>query len=121
MEINDPPNRIVSIILDGENAWGAYPQQARPFLHVLYTALVADPEIRTVTFREYLEANPTRRVPAYPLTALPRVYDPFEASWRAGSTRTVRGPGTISAPGSASPRKIEPWTCWGKRVISWTM
>lgn len=80
-QINDPPNRIVSVILDGENAWGAYPQQARPFLHALYTALAADPEIRTVTFREYLEGNPARRVPAHPLTALPRVYDLFQASW----------------------------------------
>ncbi|WP_121990514.1 glycoside hydrolase family 57 protein [Nitrospira lenta] len=79
--VNDPPNRIVSIILDGENAWGAYPQQARPFLHALYAALAGDPEIRTVTFREYLEGNPARRVPAHSLTALPQVYDLFEASW----------------------------------------
>ena len=79
--VDDPPNRIVSIILDGENAWGAYPQQARPFLHDLYTALAGDPEIRTVTFREYLEGNPSRRVPAHPLTILPRVYDLFQASW----------------------------------------
>lgn len=80
-QICDPPNRIVSIILDGENAWGAYPQQARPFLHALYTALADDPEIRTVTFREYLEGNAARRVPAHPLNALPRVYDLFQASW----------------------------------------
>lgn len=80
-QVDDPPNRIVSIILDGENAWGAYPQQARPFLHALYAALAGDPEIRTVTFREYLEGNPARRVPAHPLTARPRVYDLFEASW----------------------------------------
>ena len=80
-KVNDPPNRIVSIILDGENAWGAYPQQARPFLHALYTVLVADPEIRTVTFREYLEGNSTRGVSAHPLSVLPRVYDLFQASW----------------------------------------
>ena len=80
-QVDDPRNRIVSIILDGENAWGAYPQQARPFLHALYAALVSDSEIRTVTFREYLEGNPARRVSAHPLTALPRVYDLFQASW----------------------------------------
>lgn len=80
-QINDPQNRIVSVILDGENAWGAYPQQARPFLHALYAALAGDPEIRTVTFCEYLEGNPARRVPAHPLTALPRVHDLFQASW----------------------------------------
>ena len=80
-QVNDPPNRIVSIILDGENAWGAYHHQARPFLHALYAALAVDPEIRTVTFREYLAGNPVRQVPAHPIAELPKVYDLFEASW----------------------------------------
>ena len=80
-QVNDPANRIVSIILDGENAWGAYHHQARPFLHALYAALAADLEIRTVTFREYLEGNPTRQVAAHPVAELPKVYDLFEASW----------------------------------------
>lgn len=80
-QVNDPPNRIVSVILDGENAWGAYQRQARPFLHALYAALTADPEVRTVTFREYLEGNPARLVPAHPIPALPKVYDLAEASW----------------------------------------
>ncbi|MDP3090946.1 MAG: glycoside hydrolase family 57 protein [Nitrospira sp.] len=79
--VDDPENRIVSIILDGENAWGAYRQQARPFLHALYAALVADPEIRTVTFREYLEGNPARGVLGHPVAGLRKVYDLFEASW----------------------------------------
>ena len=80
-QVNDPSNRIVSVILDGENAWGAYRRQARPFLHALYTALAGDTEIRTVTFREYLEGNPTRQVPTHPISALPKVYDLAEASW----------------------------------------
>lgn len=80
-QVDDPANRIVSIILDGENAWGAYPQQARPFLHALYAALAGDTEIRTVTFREYLEGNPMRQVPTHPISALPKVYDLAEASW----------------------------------------
>lgn len=80
-QVNDSPNRIVSVILDGENAWGAYPHQARPFLHALYRALADDPEIRTVTFREYLEGNPMRRVPSHPIEALPKVSDLAEASW----------------------------------------
>jgi alpha-amylase/alpha-mannosidase (GH57 family) len=80
-QANDPLNRIVSVILDGENAWGAYPQQARPFLHALYTALAADPEIRTVTFREYVEGHAARRVLPHPLPELPKVYDLFHASW----------------------------------------
>jgi alpha-amylase/alpha-mannosidase (GH57 family) len=99
--VDDPKNRIVSVILDGENAWGAYPQQARPFLHALYTALAADPEIRTVTFAEYLEGNAGRLVSAHPVEELTKVYGLFHASWidengsRPGMTLNVdwRGPG----------------------------
>jgi len=79
--VDDPENRVVSVILDGENAWGAYRQQARPFLHALYAALSADPEIRTVTFAEYLEGNADRRVAAHPVAELTKVYDLFYASW----------------------------------------
>jgi alpha-amylase/alpha-mannosidase (GH57 family) len=79
--VDDPKNRIVSVILDGENAWGAYPRQGRPFLHALYAALAADPEIRTVTFAEYLEGNPDRRVEAHPMGELTKVHDLFHASW----------------------------------------
>ncbi len=79
--VDDPDNRIVPVILDGENAWGAYRQQGRPFLHALYAVLAADPEVRTVTFAEYLEGNPTRRVAAHPVTDLTKVYDLFHASW----------------------------------------
>jgi alpha-amylase/alpha-mannosidase (GH57 family) len=79
--VDDPENRIVTVALDGENPWGAYPQQGRPFLHALYAALAADPEIRTVTFREYLEGNAARRVPAHPPATLTKVYDLFHASW----------------------------------------
>lgn len=80
-KVDDPGHRIVSVILDGENAWGAYRRQARPFLHALYDALAADPEIRTVTFTEYLEGNADRRVPAHPVAGLTKVYDLFHASW----------------------------------------
>jgi len=79
--VDDPDNRIVSVILDGENAWGAYPQQGRPFLHALYSALASDSEIRTVTFAEYLEGNPDRRVEAHPVGELTKVYHLFHASW----------------------------------------
>ena len=86
-QIDDPANRVLCVALDGENAWGGYPGQGRPFLHALYTALAADPEIRTVTFAEYLEGCANRRVPAHPVQALPRVHDLFHASWidEAGS------------------------------------
>lgn len=79
--VQDPANRVISVILDGENAWGAYRDDGRPFLRALYATLSADPTIRTVTFHEYLEGNPARHVRPHPLSNHPRVYDLFCGSW----------------------------------------
>ena len=46
------PGGVVSIILDGENAWEHYDGQGRPFLRALYGRLASHPEILTVTMRE---------------------------------------------------------------------
>lgn len=73
--------RVLSVILDGENAWGAYPEDGRPFLHALYAALDRDPEIATVSFSEFLDGAPERGVAASPLDEQTRVYDLFTASW----------------------------------------
>jgi hypothetical protein len=67
--------------LDGENAWGAYREDARPFLHALYGLLEREAEIRTVTFSEYLEGNPQRGIRPHPLSEQTRVYDLFTGSW----------------------------------------
>jgi alpha-amylase/alpha-mannosidase (GH57 family) len=45
---------VVSIILDGENAWEHYPENAFYFLSALYRAIVAVPELRLTTFSEHL-------------------------------------------------------------------
>lgn len=45
---------IVSIILDGENAWEAYPYNGWYFLDALYKKLESHPSIRTTTYRGYL-------------------------------------------------------------------
>jgi alpha-amylase/alpha-mannosidase (GH57 family) len=74
-------DRVLTVVLDGENAWGAYPQDARPFLHALYGLLEHDIEIQTVTFAEYLDGNPARGVPPHPREAQARVYDLFTGSW----------------------------------------
>ncbi len=79
--VSDSANRIVTIILDGENAWSSYRNAARPFLHALYQALSKDPEIKTVTFGEYLEGNPARSVPKHPIESQSKVYDLFHGSW----------------------------------------
>ena len=51
---------LVSIILDGENAWESYEDNGDPFFRQLYTALSDDPSLRTVTVSEFLRENPPR-------------------------------------------------------------
>jgi alpha-amylase/alpha-mannosidase (GH57 family) len=72
---------VLTVALDGENAWSSYPDDGRTFLHALYRLLENDPEIRTVTPAEYLEGNPARGVAAHPLQPLARVHDLFTGSW----------------------------------------
>jgi len=46
---------VVSIILDGENAWEYYPQNGYHFLSALYEKLSAHNTIKLTTYTEYLE------------------------------------------------------------------
>ncbi|HSP06064.1 MAG TPA: glycoside hydrolase family 57 protein, partial [Acidobacteriota bacterium] len=63
-----PP--LVSIILDGENAWEYYPKNGRDFLRAFYKKLSTDSAIQTTTVSEYLTEFPGR-----PLNRL------FAGSW----------------------------------------
>ena len=49
---------LVSVILDGENAWEFYENDGKAFLHSLYQMLSDDPLIKTVTPTEFLEIAP---------------------------------------------------------------
>ena len=49
-EVGDEP--LVSIILDGENAWEHFESGGRPFLRAFYRRLSEHPELRTVTMAE---------------------------------------------------------------------
>lgn len=53
-----PP--LVSIILDGENAWEYYPKNGRDFLRALYRKLSDHPVIQTTTIGEYIAEFPSR-------------------------------------------------------------
>ena len=50
---NDP-DRVVSIILDGENAWEYYPENGFHFLMALYQRLSEHPDIELTTFSDCL-------------------------------------------------------------------
>jgi len=49
---------VVSIILDGENAWEYYLQSGREFLRRFYEALQRDPQIEPVTISEAIARHP---------------------------------------------------------------
>jgi len=51
-------NPIVSIILDGENAWEYFPFNGYYFLSDLFTELIEHATIRTTTFSDYLDVFP---------------------------------------------------------------
>lgn len=74
-------DRVLTVALDGENAWGAYREDGRPFLQALYSLLERDAEIRTVTFSEYLDGNPMRGIQAHLVEGQERVHDLFPGSW----------------------------------------
>ncbi len=71
------PNPVVSVILDGENAWEYYPYNGFFFLSGLYEALQAMPGIRATTFRDYLELYPDAPRPLERLVAGSWVYGDF--------------------------------------------
>ncbi|NWG14247.1 MAG: glycoside hydrolase [Acidobacteria bacterium] len=57
---DDGRRYIVPIVLDGENAWEHYQDDPSEFLRTLYRLLTASPALRTVTFSEFLEMEPSR-------------------------------------------------------------
>ncbi len=55
-------DHLVSIILDGENAWEFYPDDGREFLYNLYTELSNDTLLKTTTVSDYLNAHPPENI-----------------------------------------------------------
>lgn len=72
---------VVSIILDGENAWEHYPENGFYFLSGLYRAIASHPGLRLTTFSEYL----SRSAPSAKLRSL------VAGSWVYGSLSTWIG------------------------------
>lgn len=74
-------DRVVSIILDGENAWEYYPENGYHFLDTLYRELSQHPRLRLTTFQEQLQ----RITPAHELPDL------VAGSWVYGTFSTWIG------------------------------
>jgi alpha-amylase/alpha-mannosidase (GH57 family) len=84
------PDRVISLILDGENAWETFSKEhdGKGFFHALYARLqqLEDAgEIVTVSGSEYLLGNPKRNVPPHPLASLPPLEPLFAGSWIGGN------------------------------------
>jgi alpha-amylase/alpha-mannosidase (GH57 family) len=78
---------IVSVILDGENAWEYYPYNGFYFLDALYAMLEANTKIRTSTYSDYLKLSVTRADAAAP-HILPGI---VAGSWVYGNFSTWIG------------------------------
>lgn len=79
----DTPNRIVPIVLDGENCWEYYPNNGHYFLQALYEKLARHPSINLTTFKDYLAAS--SQISA---TSLPSI---VAGSWVYGTFSTWIG------------------------------
>ncbi|MBC7259522.1 MAG: glycoside hydrolase [Chloroflexi bacterium] len=60
-EEGKPGPHLVTVILDGENAWEYYPNDGKEFLHTLYQLLSEAKDIKTVTPSEYMKMYPDQR------------------------------------------------------------
>jgi alpha-amylase/alpha-mannosidase (GH57 family) len=76
----DQPDSVVSIILDGENAWEYYPENGYYFLSALYKALAEHPRLELTTFSRVLDAGGARTAHLPHLVAGSWVYGTF-STW----------------------------------------
>ncbi len=78
---NEPCDTVVSIIMDGENAWEYFPENGYHFLSALYKRLALHPAIELTTFSECLKS----KVAIKPLSRM------VAGSWVYGSFSTWIG------------------------------
>jgi len=76
----DEPDSVVSIIMDGENAWEYYPHNGSYFLSGLYEALAAHPRLELTTFSDCIRQQKNHRPPLPQLVAGSWVYGTF-STW----------------------------------------
>jgi alpha-amylase/alpha-mannosidase (GH57 family) len=75
----DKPDAVVSIILDGENAWEYYPENGYHFIRALYQKVSQHEKLRMTTYSEYLDSCDNRK-PLQEIAAGSWVYGSF-STW----------------------------------------
>jgi alpha-amylase/alpha-mannosidase (GH57 family) len=83
---NPKKTRVVSVILDGENAWEYYPYNGYYFLKELYEALTKHPDIVMTTFNDIVELKKSGNFPK--AAVLPQI---AAGSWVYGTFSTWIG------------------------------
>jgi len=82
----DDPDVLITVILDGENAWEWYQRDmdGKTFQHALYRKLAGlyrQRRVLTVTTSEYIAGNPRRGIASHPLDSLPVMEQLWPGSW----------------------------------------
>ncbi|MEZ5501475.1 MAG: glycoside hydrolase family 57 protein [Halioglobus sp.] len=76
----DREDCLITIILDGENAWEYYPENGYHFLHSLYTRLAEHPQLRLTTMEQFLAEKSPQPALEEQLVAGSWVYGTF-STW----------------------------------------
>ncbi|MEX2089834.1 MAG: carbohydrate-binding module family 20 domain-containing protein [Bacteroidota bacterium] len=80
------PDRLLTVILDGENAWEWYrfDNEGKTFQNALYrklTKLHESGQVVTSTVTEYMQGNPHRGIPAHPIESMRNLEWLWPGSW----------------------------------------
>ncbi len=86
LEPGGGPGRLLTVVLDGENAWEwyRYDNDGKEFLHSLYgdlSELSSSRRLLTVTMSEYITGNIARGVPPHPVSSMRPIEGLFPGSW----------------------------------------
>lgn len=98
------PERVVSVILDGENPWEHYPENGYPFLTGLYSRLSNHPRIALATFAD---CGDVEALPLPPVIAGSWVYGTF-STW-IGNRDKNRGWEMLCDAGRAFEAQRQQW------------
>ncbi len=82
--------KVVSVILDGENAWEYYPYNGYYFLNELYAALTSHPDIEMTTFSDIVDLYKSKEYKIKGLSA-PALSQVAAGSWVYGTFSTWIG------------------------------
>jgi alpha-amylase/alpha-mannosidase (GH57 family) len=77
---DNPKNSVISIIMDGENAWEYFPENAYYFLEALYRRIGEHPQLELTTYSDLLDQQKPEQLKLPHLVAGSWVYGTF-STW----------------------------------------